>query len=234
MILNLIPSPRNVSTAFMYSFGQRKDTKCLDEPFYACYLKETGKHHPGREKIMKSLSSNREDIYHWIRSTNAPLVFVKNMAHHIVEKDFISNPEWKHCFLIRHPKLLIRSFTKVIEKPAIEDLGITAQRNWFDYLNQQNNKPYILDSNDLLLNPEIELKNLCHFFNIPFTPSMLTWPPGPKSYDGTWAPYWYNGVHKSTGFKPPSDIESAQFPKELQYLLYKCLEDYLYLKNQTK
>ena len=38
---------------------------------------------------------------------------------------------------------------------------------------------------------------------------MLSWPPGPKSYDGAWAPHWYNAVHASTGFDaaegpPPS------------------------------
>jgi hypothetical protein len=33
---------------------------------------------------------------------------------------------------------------------------------------------------------------------------MLSWPKGPKSFDGIWAPHWYNAVWESTGFaKPP-------------------------------
>lgn len=28
---------------------------------------------------------------------------------------------------------------------------------------------------------------------------MLSWPAGPKPYDGVWAPWWYAGTHKSTG-----------------------------------
>jgi hypothetical protein len=32
---------------------------------------------------------------------------------------------------------------------------------------------------------------------------MLGWPPGPKPYDGVWAPHWYNAVHASTGFGDP-------------------------------
>lgn len=28
---------------------------------------------------------------------------------------------------------------------------------------------------------------------------MLSWPAGPKPYDGVWAPWWYAGSHKSTG-----------------------------------
>ena len=41
--------PRNVSTAFMRSWGNREDTLVVDEPFYAHYLDYTGLDHPGRE-----------------------------------------------------------------------------------------------------------------------------------------------------------------------------------------
>ena len=29
---------------------------------------------------------------------------------------------------------------------------------------------------------------------------MLSWPMGPKAFDGVWAPHWYDAVHCSTGF----------------------------------
>ncbi len=32
---------------------------------------------------------------------------------------------------------------------------------------------------------------------------MLSWPKGPKSFDGVWAPHWYNAVWASTGFATP-------------------------------
>jgi len=35
--INLWSSPRNVSTALMYSFAQRLDTTVVDEPLYAYY-----------------------------------------------------------------------------------------------------------------------------------------------------------------------------------------------------
>ena len=38
-VICLWASPRNISTALMYSFAQRSDVKVLDEPFYAHYLK---------------------------------------------------------------------------------------------------------------------------------------------------------------------------------------------------
>jgi Sulfotransferase domain len=30
---------------------------------------------------------------------------------------------------------------------------------------------------------------------------MLSWPAGPKPFDGVWAPHWYNAVWMSTGFE---------------------------------
>ena len=44
--------PRNVSTAFMRSWGNRSDTLVVDEPFYAHYLQVTGLDHPGRDEII--------------------------------------------------------------------------------------------------------------------------------------------------------------------------------------
>ncbi len=45
--------PRNLSTAMMYAFGNRKDFAAWDEPFYAAYLAETGIPHPMLAKILE-------------------------------------------------------------------------------------------------------------------------------------------------------------------------------------
>ena len=44
--------PRNLSTALMRSFENRKDTYVLDEPFYAYYLKKTRLNHPMKNEII--------------------------------------------------------------------------------------------------------------------------------------------------------------------------------------
>lgn len=33
---------------------------------------------------------------------------------------------------------------------------------------------------------------------------LYRWEAGPKSIDGIWAPWWYESVHKSTGFQKPN------------------------------
>src|SRR5680860_93677 len=130
MIINLIASPRNVSTALMYSLGQHTDIHPIDEPFYACYLTESGKDHPDKELILEHQPNNRKAVFKQIQEADQkqPVIFVKNMAHHIREEDFKSMEGWRHCFLIRHPKLHIHSFSKVIPNPSLEDLGTTTQR----------------------------------------------------------------------------------------------------------
>ncbi len=46
--------PRNISTALMYSFAQREDTRVIDEPLYGHYLKVTGVLHPGRKEVIQT------------------------------------------------------------------------------------------------------------------------------------------------------------------------------------
>ena len=50
--------PRNISTALMRSFENRKDTFVSDEPFYAYFLKESGEDHPARQEILNEQSSD--------------------------------------------------------------------------------------------------------------------------------------------------------------------------------
>ncbi|MBT5534537.1 sulfotransferase family protein, partial [Candidatus Poribacteria bacterium] len=48
-------SPRNVSTALMYSFAQRPDTRVIDEPLYGHYLRVSGAAHPIPVDVIASM-----------------------------------------------------------------------------------------------------------------------------------------------------------------------------------
>jgi hypothetical protein len=58
----------------------------------------------------------------------------------------------------------------------------------------------VIDSADIRRAPETMLRLLCDTIGIPFDVNMLSWPAGPKPFDGVWAAHWYNAVHRSTGF----------------------------------
>ena len=91
MIINLISGPRNVSTALMYSFAQRSDTIVIDEPFYGYYLKLNRIIHPGRKRIMNSMSNDINEVTKALLSLNHDdqIIFVKNMAHHHINIDVV-------------------------------------------------------------------------------------------------------------------------------------------------
>ena len=46
---------------------------------------------------------------------------------------------------------------------------------------------------------------------------MLHWPAGPKKEDGVWAKYWYDNVHRSTGFEK-QQTSSRELPQYLEPL----------------
>lgn len=220
----------------MYSMGQHDKIHPLDEPFYAAYLSRTGLAHPDRELVLEQQSTIRADVFSQIRELDAqyPLVFLKNMAHHMVSEDLDQMKSWNHCFLIRHPRLHIHSFTKVIPHPSLEALGTTTQRKWFDELSVRGHTPHVIDANQLLADPANVLSRFCTAMGIDFQPAMLSWPEGPKPFDGCWAPHWYKSVWKSRGFGPPQNPESVELPEYLTPLFTACMTDYQYLYDQIK
>ena len=56
--------PRNISTALMRSFENRKDTSVIDEPFYAYYLQKTKLKHPMYKEIIAKYESDYNRIIH--------------------------------------------------------------------------------------------------------------------------------------------------------------------------
>ena len=203
--INLWSSPRNISTALMYSFAQRPDTTVVDEPLYAHYLTHTqsATNHPDREAILKSQSTDGEQVVKDIilASHPTPVAVFKQMTHHLIHlnQDFLSHTD--NVLLIRDPRAIIFSYSKVIPNPEIRDIGVAQQLELYNDLKRRGTLRAILDARQLLLNPSKVLQTLCQRLSIPWTTTMLNWKAGPRPEDGVWAPHWYHSVHESTGFK---------------------------------
>ena len=208
--INLVSGPRNISTAMMYSFAQRSDTTVIDEPFYAVYFLKSGVVHPGRNEVLKAQPHTEAEVFAQLSALDSqPNLLVKNMAHHI---EVLENPQlesFSNIFLIRNPKQIIASYSQVIEQPVMRDIGLEYQFKLFDLLRGSGSTPTVIDSGMLLQDPPVVLKKLCQALDVPFEATMLRWPPGPKPYDGVWAPYWYKNVHQSTGFAKQSTSDRA-------------------------
>jgi hypothetical protein len=211
--------PRNMSTAFMYSWAQRSDTVVVDEPLYGYYLEKTGIVHPGREEVMASMDCDRDRVVaQMITGTyDGPLVFFKHMAHHMVEVDYEMMAPLHNLFFIRNPRQVLTSYAEVITNPVSEDVGIEKQYELYRYALERGYKVWVLDSGQLLQNPAEVLKKLCAAMEIPFYECMLHWQAGARPEDGIWAKYWYTNVHRSTRFAPQKEDERA-LPAHLEPL----------------
>ena len=211
--------PRNVSTALMYSFSQREDTKVYDESLYAHYLKESGVIHPGRKEILKSQENNGNEVVQnlILKNKSDKIIFHKLMTHFLININTEFLLEVKNIIFIRNPKEIIHSYSKVISSPELKKKGID---------------PIVLDSKYLLINPDVILRKLCLLLDIEFNKKMLHWKEEPIAEDGIWAKYWYKNIHKSNSFIPYSKKE-IQLNSNLEKLHLECLPYYNYLTKKS-
>mgnify|MGYP001085346961 CR=1 FL=1 len=202
--ISMWSGPRNISTAIMYSFAQRSDTKVLDEPLYGHYLSKVAVQHPGQSDILSEMETDGQKVIDNIllADYNAPVLFMKQMVHHLVHIDESFVDKTHNLLLIRDPYEVLCSYHKVRANATLEDIGIKRQYELHQHLKACNKPSLVIESSYLLQNPEALLKKICTFVGIPFEQNMLSWPKGARTYDGIWAKYWYDNVHQSTGFIP--------------------------------
>jgi hypothetical protein len=219
--------PRNVSTALMYSFAQRRDTRVFDEPLYGHYLRTTGASHPGREEVMAAMECDSERVLAEtiLGDFDEPVIFFKNMAHHLVDLNWAFLAELTNVLLIRDPREMLPSLVNQLPQPILRDTGLDLQVKMLEFVKRRGQEVPVLDAKFLLLNPAGVLRNLCEQIGIEFQEAMLSWPAGPRREDGIWAKYWYQNLHQSTGFNR-YHAKAEPFPPQLGRLLDECLPLY--------
>jgi hypothetical protein len=210
----------------MYSWAQRPDTVVVDEPLYGYYLSHSNATHPGKAEIIASMEYDAEKVLRnvLLGEYPKPVVFFKHMCHHMLDLDLSFMKDLVNLFFIRDPAKIIASYAEVIKKPTLTDIGIEIQSKQFEYALKNGYETIVLDSAELLNDPETVLTKLCSRIGIPFYREMLQWPAGPRPEDGVWAKYWYAQVHQSTGFQI-SGNNAMVIPEPLKPL-YEQAEDY--------
>ncbi len=234
--INFWSSPRNISTALMYSFAQHPEVTVVDEPLYAAYLQRFPELvHPGREETLASQQPNVVSVIRNVLQSDTyttPFVVFKQMTHHLEQLAWEFTLDMINILLIRDPRAIIASYSKVIPEPTAQDVGIMLQADLKAFLEQHGSLAAIVDSQELLLDPESVLRQLCDRIGLSFTPQMLQWDPGPRPEDGTWAKHWYRGVHQSTGFLPFQSKTYHLSPRQEQ-LAQQCLPIYEVLYKES-
>ena len=224
----------------MYAFAQRSDTQVIDEPLYAHYLHTkygtdaADSTHPGTAEVLASMATDATVVIREVilGTCDRPVLFMKQMAHHLIDIDLRFLQQTRNVFLIRDPREMLPSLTKVIGTPTLADTGLKTQHDLLVSLRAAGQSPPILDAQLLLEDPCGVLRQLCERLGLVFETAMLSWEPGGIPADGVWAPYWYGNVHRSTGFAPYRP-KSEPFPAELEDVLAACSPHYEALRTDA-
>jgi len=208
----------------MYAFAQRKDTRVVDEPLYAHYLNATGARHPGRQEVLAAQDNDGNRVVREIilGPCDRTVLFVKSMAHHLIDLDPAFIDQTVNVILTRDPHEMLPSLVYQIPEPMLSDTGLDQQCALLESLRKRGQDVPVLLAREVLLNPEAILRRLCDRIQLEFDPAMLSWAEGPIPEDGVWAPLWYHNVHRSTGFKPYRP-KTDPFPQRLKPLLETCI-----------
>lgn len=222
--------PRNISTAMMRAWENRGDCAVVDEPLYAHYLAHTGLDHPGREQVIAAGESDWRRVAAFLTGPvpgGQAIFYQKHMTHHLlpgVGRGWLA--QLAHVFLIRDPREVLASYVKSRPHVTAEDIGVLQELEIFEYLSVGAGRPPpVIDAGEFLAAPEAQLRALCAHLGVTFTQRMLRWPPGPRTSDGVWAPYWYAKVLESTSFETRPTRE-AQVPDEYRALIAAVMPAY--------
>lgn len=212
--------PRNISTAMMRSWENRKDCSVVDEPFYAYYLQQTQSPHPMFTEILQAQNSHYAELAKQMSEgpCQTPLQYQKHMTHHMLAGcDMSWTVHLKHCFLIRDPAYVVNSYTKSRGVCSAEDIGIKRQYQLYKEISSITQQAIpVVDSLSVLQNPIQQMQKICHALDVDFDLLMLNWPSGKRDSDGVWASHWYKSVEKSTGFAFVETPEISLSEKQLE------------------
>ncbi len=214
----------------MRSWENRADTEVIDEPLYAWYLQKTGLDHPGADEVIAAGPVDLDDAIE--ACVSAPfdrahtVSYQKHMAGHLlpgVDRGWLD--ELTNGLLLRDPRLVLASYTKVREQVTLLDIGLPQQ------LELAEKAVVVIDSADFLADPAAYSRLICERVGVPFAEAMLEWPAGTRPTDGVWAKHWYGSVERSTTFGPAPSGPPPEVPAHLRALSDQAMEIYRELRR---
>jgi len=245
------------------------DCHVVDEPLYASYLAQNPSiYRPYRDELLAAQDSDGDAVMQRLMNVSVgsdepKIVVAKQIAKQTVglnidaligleggdTKGTSRKRKVRHVFLFRDPLDMIICWDKKHdvhhEDCSLEATAFPQMVSFFSKLSQMSRKglvapPIAVDSELLKTHPREVLTELCHRLDIPFKEEMLSWPAGPKPHiDGIWAQYWYDSVHRSTGFgefDSPAATTSLGYPmlsEEQKEVYRETLPFYMLLRRQA-
>ena len=232
-IFFLWATPRSTSTAFEWMMRQRGDLTCFHEPFGMAWYQgpEARAPRPAPKELQKP-DATFEQIWSQIcKAAQTRPVFVKDMPHHTTHlwtDEFLGRIT--HSFLIRDPAKVLASLHRSYQKAGMRqgfephEISFDAQHALFELLTKRDgHPPVVIDSDDLLEDPDHMVASYCDALGIPFLKEALSWTPGARDevlwYDGN-DEIWHASLRDSDGLKaqPRKTISPNDLPQDMKSL----------------
>ena len=236
-ILALWAVPRSTSTAFEWMMRQRGDFHCIHEPYgEAWYQGENPLWPRATAHSVRTPGLTLAGVTEKLRNLAATEpVFIKDFPHyihHLRDDDWLSL--FRHSFLIRDPAKTIPSMYDKWPDFHEKEVGFAEQRALFDKLAERDGAPPpVLDSDDLLEEPEKMLARWCDAMDIPYIPEALRWKPGARDEVSWWdGGSFHANLRDSDGLKPQKRryVEIDRAPGRVKAVYKTCRPHYAHLR----
>ena len=224
--------PRTRSSAVTRAFEQIDECMIYDEPFIDLSFRSGINYHDAIDCLPSSYGDSYPEIVAKLTGhlpKGKSFSFQKHMSFHLhpeLDKSWIRQVD--NCFLIRNPQEAILSYWKARNAGGFsweESLGFVGWKEHYqlfkEVLSYTARPPVVLDSGDLVKDPEGYLRALCTHLGIEFSEKMLSWEAGKTSLVS-----WKNSIFEkfrsdviqSEGFFDRPQIE------EIPVILIPCIE----------
>lgn len=236
-IVALWAVPRSTSTAFEWMMRQRGDMTCFHEPYGEAWYQGEQPLWPRQTGDSLRTPGLTFDSVHrsLLEAAGAGPVFIKDFPHyidHMWNEAFLSN--FTHSFLIRDPAKTITSIHAKWPDFHEKEVGFAEQRQLFDVLIGLNGAPPpVIDSDDLLEDPERLVRLWCDAVGIPFIAEALSWAPGARDEVSWWdGGSFHANLRNSDGLRPQPRtryIKIEEVPKRVRDVHARAVEHYRHL-----
>ncbi len=207
--------PRSVSTAFERYFLERGDFQVFHEEFAAVYQANDS-----REQLPHgALAPDAPKDYVSIRDRmeksrqNGP-IFHKDMCYHAIgdlihDHDYLASQV--NIFLVRSPEEAVLSLATIHPEVDFDCIGYAEMPILFDHVRQAiGHAPMVIDSAQLVRDPDGVLRRVCEYAGIDFDPKALNWDAAMPPAWQTWEA-WHAEAAKSTSIEVPKKRYSVSF-----------------------
>lgn len=217
--LALWTAPRSISTAFERMMWQRGDFTVYHEPFLESYYHSTEKRSVRFADPPKKAYDYDSILSDILETSSRTPVFIKELTAHVAPKiPFNIISHFNSALLIRNPSEQLPSLYRGWPDFTLDETSYPALDILFSWIvDCMGYIPPIIDTDDLLNNPEGIVVAYCAAIGIEYRKEALQWPAGLlpelRRFEGG---RWHTTLATTTSFaRQPAqkDINIDQIPK---------------------